>query len=107
MPHARLPDLDWPNQSHLNSQALKLTQKCAHQGLQRTDNIHIIITIITFSVEELSGVLSTHSYVAGDGPQQFDDVGQVVLISAVVVTRVGLKQVVSSGQLKGLKFTEW
>ena len=60
--------------------SVKIAQLCAGQ---------------TSLVEELPGVLATESYVARDGPHQLDDVGQVVLISGVVLSAVGLKQIVS------------
>ena len=50
----------------------------------------------TFPVEELPGVLATESQVARDGTHQLNDVGQVILVTTVVLPRMRLKQVISS-----------
>jgi hypothetical protein len=50
---------------------------------------------ITWLFEELPAELAGQGHVLGYATHQLDDVGQVVLITAVVLTRVGLKQVVT------------
>ena len=46
-------------------------------------------------------VFAGHGDVGGDYSAQLDDVGEMVLITTVVVARVRLKQIVPRGQLEG------
>ena len=50
---------------------------------------------LTVLLEELLGVLAGEGDVPGDDPDELDDVGEVVLVPGVVLTTVGLKQVVT------------
>ena len=50
---------------------------------------------LTVLLEELLGILAGEGDVPGDDPDELDDVGEVVLVPGVVLTTVGLKQVVT------------
>ena len=58
---------------------------------QQDRNPRIKMTRLTSSVEISPGFLSPQADFPGDGPQQFDDVGQVVVIATEVFSRIGLK----------------
>ena len=52
------------------------------------------------SFQEEKGGSTRHSDVPGDVAGQFDDVGQVVLVSAVVLATVWLEQIITLPILK-------
>lgn len=58
---------------------------------QQDTNPRNKMTRLTSSVEISPGFLSPQADFPGDGPQQFDDVCQVIVIATEVFSRIGLK----------------
>lgn len=60
------------------------------------------LPICTFLVEELPWVPPSQGQMFRDGAEEFNDMGEVVLISRIALTRVRLEQVIASRQLECL-----
>ena len=60
----------------------------------------------TFFVEEFTRVFASKSDVLRDGTEEFDDVGQMILIARIILARMRFEQIVASRQLKSLRDKE-
>jgi hypothetical protein len=65
------------------------------------------VSQLSLSIEDFLRPFAGYAQRFGEGPEELDDLGDVIVVLAVLRARLRIEQVITSNQLKDLQHTTW